>query len=247
MWFSAGVSDDERLDAAEARRILRRSASRLRPQRRQVTIALSMVVLWTLTVLGGPYLVRIGIDRGISDHDTAVLNATVIGYVLVAGLAYVTNRVQIQLIGGIGEEFLRDLRISVFAHLQRLSMPFYDREKAGVIVSRMTSDIDSLAELVQMGLAMFVANGLLLVISVVVLASVSWQLLLVVLIAMPPVVLASIKFQRDSNEAYLEVRDDIGNTLTHLQEGIAGVRVVQAFGREDVEVEIGRASCRERV
>jgi ATP-binding cassette subfamily B protein len=124
----------------------------------------------------------------------------------------------------------------VFAHLMRLSMPFYDREKAGVVVSRMTSDIDSLAELVQMGLAMFVANGLLLVISVVVLASVSWQLLLVVLIAMPPVVLASIKFQRDSNEAYLEVRDDIGNTLTHLQEGIAGVRVVQAFGREDVEV-----------
>jgi ATP-binding cassette subfamily B protein len=236
MWFSAGVSDDERLDAAEARRIVRRSAARLRPQRRQVTAAMSMVVLWTLTVLGGPYLVRIGIDQGIRPRDTAVLNATVVGYVIVAVLAYVTNRIQIQLIGRIGEEFLRDLRVSVFAHLQRLSMPFYDREKAGVVVSRMTSDIDSLAELVQMGLAMFVANGLLLVISVVVLASVSWQLLLVVLIAMPPVVLASIKFQRDSNEAYLEVRDDIGNTLTHLQEGIAGVRVVQAFGREDVEV-----------
>jgi ATP-binding cassette subfamily B protein len=236
VWFSAGVSDDERLDAAEARRILRRSAARLRPQRRQVTIALCMVVLWTLTVLGGPYLVRIGIDGGIRPHDTAVLNAAVVGYVIVAVLAYVTNRIQITLIGRIGEEFLRDLRISVFAHLQRLSMPFYDREKAGVIVSRMTSDIDSLAELVQMGLAMFVSNGLLLVISVVVLASVSWQLLLVVLIAMPPVVLASIKFQRDSNEAYLAVRDDIGNTLTHLQEGIAGVRVVQAFGREEVEV-----------
>jgi ATP-binding cassette subfamily B protein len=236
VWFSAGVSDDERLDAAEARRILRRSAARLRPQRRQVAFALGMVVLWTLTVLGGPYLVRIGIDQGIRPHDTAVLNATVIGYVIVAVLAYVTNRIQIMLIGRIGEEFLRDLRVSVFAHLQRLSMPFYDREKAGVIVSRMTSDIDSLAELVQMGLAMFVSNGLLLVISVVVLASVSWQLLLVVLLAMPPVILASVKFQRDSNEAYLDVRDRIGHTLTHLQEGIAGVRVVQAFGREEVEV-----------
>jgi ATP-binding cassette, subfamily B, bacterial len=236
VWFSGGVSADDKLDAAEARQILRRSAARLRPHRRRVVGAMSMVVLWTFTVLGGPYLVRIGIDQGIKEHDTRVLNTTVIAYVVIAALAYFTNRVQIMLISRLGEEFLRDLRVSVFAHLQRLSMPFYDREKAGVVVSRMTSDIDSLAELVQMGLAMFVSNGLLLVISVIVLASVSWQLLLIVLIAMPPVILASIKFQRDSNEAYLDVRDDIGNTLTHLQEGIAGVRVVQAFGREDVEV-----------
>ena len=124
----------------------------------------------------------------------------------------------------------------MFDHLQRLSMPFYDREKAGVIVSRMTSDVDSLPELVQMGLLMFVSNGLLLVVSVVVLALVSWQLLLLCLICVPFVVLASIKFQRDSNAAYLDVRDRIGDTLSQLQEGIAGVRVIQAFGREDVEV-----------
>jgi ATP-binding cassette subfamily B protein len=114
-------------------------------------------------------------------------------------------------------------------------MPFYDREKAGVVVSRMTSDVDSLGELVQMGLLMFVSNGLLLVISVAVLAAVSWELLLLCAIALPGVVIASIKFQRDSNDAYLEVRDGIGDTLSHLQEGIAGVRVVQAFGREDLE------------
>jgi ATP-binding cassette subfamily B protein len=236
VWASAGVSADEKIDAAQAKHIVRRSAARLGPHRRRVSVAMGMALLWSLTVLAGPYLVRIGIDDGIGHHDTGVLNATVAGYVVVAVLAYVTNRAQVRLIGGIGEEFLRDLRISVFAHLQKLSMPYYDREKAGVVVSRMTSDIDSLAELVQMGLSMFVANGLLLVISVVVLASVSWQLLLVAAIAMPPVILASVKFQRDSNDAYLDVRDRIGTTLTHLQEGIAGVRVVQAFGREDVEV-----------
>ena len=146
-------------------------------------------------------------------------------------------RFQVQLISRIGESFLRDLRLRVFDHLQRLSMPFYDREKAGVIVSRMTSDVDSLQELVQMGLLMFVSNGILLVVSVVVLAVVSWKLLLLCLICVPFVVLASIKFQRESNKAYLDVRDGIGNTLSQLQEGIAGVRVVQAFGREDVEAE----------
>ena len=208
----------------------------LRPQRRRVAGAVAMVVVWTATVLAGPYLVRFGIDQGITDRDVGKLNLAVAGYVVVAILAYLTNRMQITLISRVGEEFLRRLRIRVFDHLQRLSMPFYDRSKAGVLVSRMTSDVDSLSELIQMGLSMFVANALLLVVSLVVLTSVSWQLMLVCAVALPPVILASVKFQRDSNAAYLDVRDRIGHTLSHLQEGIAGVRVVQAFAREDVEV-----------
>ena len=106
-----------------------------------------MVVLWTATVLAGPYLVRIGIDGGIKERNSGVLDRAVAGYVVVAVLAYVTNRVQIGLINRVGEVFLRDLRNHAFAHLQRLSMPFYDRSQAGVLVSRMTSDVDSLAEL----------------------------------------------------------------------------------------------------
>jgi ATP-binding cassette subfamily B protein len=237
MMRMAGVSADERLDAASAARVLRRSAHLLRPHRRRVAGAVLMVMLWTVTVLAGPFLVRFGIDEGIKGENPAALNLAVAGYVVVAVLAYVTNRRQIALISRVGEDFLRELRNKVFHHLQNLSMPFYDRSKAGVLVSRMTSDVDSLAELIQNGLAMFVSSGLLLVVSLAVLASVSWQLLLVCSLALPPVIIASIKFQRDSNTAYLEVRDNIGNTLSHLQEGIAGVRVVQAFGREDVEVD----------
>jgi ATP-binding cassette, subfamily B, bacterial len=236
MWRDAGVSPEDRLDAKQARQMLRRTARMLRPHSGQVAVALVMVVLWTFTVLAGPWLVRYGIDEGIKPNDEGALNLAVAAYVVVAGLAYVTNRVQIRLISTVGEQFLRDMRTRVFDHLQRLSMPFYDRSKAGVLVSRMTSDVDSLAELIQMGLAMFVSNSLLLVVSVVVLASVSWQLLAVCIIALPPVVLASIKFQRDSNEAYLDVRDRIGSTLSHLQEGISGVRVVQAYGREETEI-----------
>ena len=236
MWMASGVSEEDRLDRVAARRVLRRTAQLLRPQAARVAGALAMVVLWTGTVLAGPYLVRFGIDHGINGRDAGALNAAVVGYVVVAVLAYVTNRIQITLISRVGEDFLRRLRIRVFDHLQRLSMPFYDRSKAGVLVSRMTSDVDSLAELIQLGLAMFVSNALLLVVSLVVLTTVSWQLMLVCLVALPPVVLASVKFQRDSNDAYLDVRDRIGSTLSHLQEGIAGVRVVQAFAREEVEV-----------
>jgi ATP-binding cassette, subfamily B, bacterial len=236
MWMASGVSDEDRLDRVAAGRVLRRTAQLLRPQAPRVAGALAMVVLWTGTVLAGPLLVRYGIDHGINEGDAGALDAAVIGYVVVAVLAYVTNRIQITLISRVGEDFLRRLRIRVFDHLQRLSMPFYDRSKAGVLVSRMTSDVDSLAELIQLGLAMFVSNALLLVVSLIVLTSVSWQLMLVCTVALPPVILASIKFQRHSNDAYLDVRDRIGSTLSHLQEGIAGVRVVQAFAREEVEV-----------
>jgi ATP-binding cassette subfamily B protein len=233
--MQGGVEEGERLDADTARHLLRRAGEMLRPYRRQCAIALGMVTVWTATTLAGPFLVRHGIDNGIKADDPGALNAAVVGYVIVAAVSYVAYRLQVQLISRIGESFLRDLRLRVFDHLQRLSMPFYDREKAGVIVSRMTSDVDSLQELVQMGLLMFVSNGLLLAVSVIVLALVSWKLLLLCLVCVPFVVLASVKFQRDSNKAYLDVRDGIGNTLSQLQEGIAGVRVVQAFGREDVE------------
>ncbi|MCB9373284.1 MAG: ABC transporter ATP-binding protein [Microthrixaceae bacterium] len=230
-----GVDEADKLDAEAARRVLRRSGRMLGPYRRRVALGVVLLVLWTSTTLAGPLLVRYGIDHGISAGDAGALNAAVAAYVVVAAVAYVVFRAQVRVISQVGESFLRDLRLRVFDKLQRLSMPFYDREKAGVIVSRMTSDVDSMAELVQMGLLQFVSNILLLVVSVVVLVVVSWQLALVCLIALPFVVLASIKFQRDSNEAYLVVRDQIGGTLSNLQESIAGVRVIQAFGRESTE------------
>ena len=235
MWMAGGVDDEDRLDVDAAQRVLRRSAQLMRPYRRQMVAAAVLVVVYTASVLAGPLLVRSGIDDGIKAGDRGHLNLTVIAYVVVAVIAYVAYRFQVVTISRIGENFLRDLRVKVFDHLQRLSMPFYDREKAGVVVSRMTSDIDSLQELVQMGLLMFVSNSLLLFASVVVLGAVSWKLLLLCGLAVPFVVAASIRFQRESNTAYLDVRDGIGTTLSQMQEGISGVRVVQAFAREDVE------------
>jgi len=233
--LQGGVDEADRLDAEAARHVLRRAFALLRPYRRDVALAAAMVVVWTATTLAGPLLVRYGIDRGIKAEDPGALDTAVVWYVVVAAVSYVTYRFQVLLISRIGESFLRDLRLRVFDHLQRLSMPFYDREKAGVIVSRMTSDVDSMQELVQTGLMMFVSNGLLLAVSVLVLGVVSWKLLVLSMLLLPGVVAASVKFQRDSNVAYLDVRDGIGATLSRLQEGLAGVRVVQAFGREEVE------------
>ncbi|HEX2577247.1 MAG TPA: ABC transporter transmembrane domain-containing protein, partial [Aquihabitans sp.] len=233
----AGVDEDAKLDREQAKWVMRRAAQMLRPYRREVRGAIALVIVSTLAVLAGPYLLKVGIDRGIEPGDGRILNLAVAAYVVVAVVAYLATRTQVLLVSRAGEGFLRDLRKRVFDHLLKLSMPFYDREKAGVVVSRMTSDVDSLQELVQQGLLQLAASLLLIAGSVVFLAIVSWQLLLICLIPVPFVILASIKFQRDSNAAYLTVRDRIGLTLSSLQEGISGVRVIQAYGRTGVEVD----------
>jgi ATP-binding cassette, subfamily B, bacterial len=136
------------------------------------------------------------------------------------------------MVAKVGEAFLRDLRSRVFRHLMSLGMDFFEREKTGTLVARMTSDMDALQELVQMGLVMFVQNGLLFVGAILVIFLMSWKLAICTLVVVPPVVIASRWFRRASNKAYLLVRDRIGQNLSTLQEGLAGVRVVQAFGRE---------------
>ena len=234
----SAVDEDAKLDRREAAQVLRRAAqdAAARTSARSSAPAL-LVTVSTLAVLAGPFLLKVGIDRGITPSNELVLNLAVAAFVVVAIIAYLASRTQVLLISRAGEGFLRDLRNRVFDHLLKLSMPFYDREKAGVVVSRMTSDVDSLQELIQQGLLQLLASMLLIVGSVIVLAIVSWQLLLVCLIPVPFVILASVKFQRDSNEAYLTVRDRIGLTLSSLQEGISGVRVIQAYGREDLEID----------
>ncbi|MDW3220260.1 MAG: ABC transporter ATP-binding protein [Acidimicrobiales bacterium] len=230
-----GTSADDKLGVAGTGAVLRRTASYARPYRRGGAGAVALLLGWTLTLLAGPLLVRRGIDEGIAKKDVSQLNLAIGLYVGVALLSYVCFRFAIILLARVGEHFLRDMRNRVFARLLHQSMAFYDREKAGVLVSRMTSDVDSLQELVQFGLIMFTSAAFLLVGSAVLLTLLSWQLMLLCLVSMPIVGLASVKFQRDSNRAYLLVRDRIADTLSGLQEGISGVRVVQAFAREEVE------------
>src|SRR5688572_24640664 len=152
MWSMHAVSDEDRLDREGARRVLRRTLRLAAPYRRTILLALSLVVLATLVTLAGPTLVKIGIDEGIRAGNRQALNGAVLAYVAVTLLGWGFSQAQIRAVSRAGEGFLRDLRIRVFDHLQQQSMAFFDREKAGVLVSRMTSDIDSMGELVQFGL-----------------------------------------------------------------------------------------------
>ena len=159
MWLSGGVAEQDRLDAAATRRVLRRTVGLLRPYRRQTVVAVLAIVGFVLTQLAGPYIVRIAIDHGVTGGREPVLWAAVGAYAVVAGLNYVLARRQVAAVGSLGEGFLRDLRIRLFAHLQRLGLSFHDRHPSGVVVSRLTSDVDSMQELVQQGLLMLNSLG----------------------------------------------------------------------------------------
>ena len=232
MWGMNAIEEEDRLDADAAKQVMRRAARMAAPFKRTVLSAIGFSAITTLGLLMGPVIVRYGIDDGIKPADSGTLRTAVIAYFIVVSIAYVSSRQQYIFINRAGEGFLRLLRIRVFGHIQKQSLAFFDRNKSGVLVARMTADIESMAELVQWGLLQFVSAALLLTFSFILLLILSWQLTIVALLVMPVIVIASRKFQRDSNAAYLDVRDNVGSNLSTLQEGITGVRVIQAYARE---------------
>jgi len=237
-WMVAsGTDENDKLDRESTGRVLRRTLKMIRPYRKQALRAIALLVLFACTSIAGPLLVRRAIDGGLEVGDRSVLNQSIVAYIVVAIFAYGSYRLAIATLARVGENFLRDLRTRVFRSLLDQSMPFYDRENAGVLVSRMTSDIDSLQILVQLGLLMFVTASLVLFTSLITLVILDPLLLVLSLMTMPFVAMASVKFHRESNRAYLAVRERIGTTLASLQEGLSGVRVVQAFAREDIQID----------
>ncbi len=237
-WPGSGpVEAEDRLNRTEGAKVLRRSLAMLKPQRRVAIFTTFVMILAALCLLAGPQIFAYGIDHGIQEHKAGPLDWAALTFVLVSVLAMVLSRAQIRLVNRVGERFLRDLRVRVFDHIQSMSMSFFDNEKTGRLVSRMTADINALEDLVQQGLLLFVTNGILILAAIVVLIVYSPVMFALCLVTMPVLFAASRRFKRDSDRAYLDVRDRISQTLSTLQEGISGVRVIQAFGREEIQMQ----------
>jgi ATP-binding cassette subfamily B protein len=227
--------DDDDLRYAPG--IGRRTRELLRPWRWQLVAVSLFVLLQAAMMTAGPALVSYGIDEGVGKGDTDVVTFASIVFVVTVLLAYVFGRAAIYGISKIGEAFLLDLRSRVFRHIMQMSMGFFDRTRTGVLVSRMTADVEALQDLISQGLAVFVVSAVLVVGTLVAMLLLSWQLGLAVLLLAPLLVWATIVYRRASSRAYLRVRDRVGGTLTALQEGLAGVRIIQAFDQTDRTVD----------
>jgi ABC-type multidrug transport system fused ATPase/permease subunit len=198
----------------------------------RTALAIFFLLLATGVSLLPPYLAKLAIDHGIQKQDTHALYVVTALFVL-AGLATIAaSAAQTYFTGWTGERMLADLRNTLFRHLQRLSLGFYERNRAGVIISRLTNDVEALDQLVTDGFTSLVQNSLTLIGTAIILFFLDWRLALAVLTILPPLVIATALFRKHSARAYRQVRERLGMVTATLAEDIAGMRVVQAFTRE---------------
>ena len=185
----------------------------------------------------GPLLTQIGIDRGVLAGDRSVLFAVALAYLGAVGLSTAASWFRTRFTGRLGERLVYELRVRVFSHFQRQSLDFFTVEKSGVLMTRMTSDIEALTVLMQEGLVNFFVQGMTLVVITGYLVFLDPTLALVCLLAVVPInIVLTMWFRRVSLIGYLRVRDRIADVLANLSESLAGIRVITAFNRRDHEM-----------
>ena len=219
-------------DRAERAGRLRHLISLLRPYRGRVILMLVSLVIATGAALAPPYLAGRAIDDGIKQQDMNALTVIVIAFVAAAILNWVATYLQTYLINWVGQRALQDLRVELFEHLQKLSIGFYSRNRAGVLISRLTNDIQALDQLVTEGISTLFSASLTLVGTAVILVVLDPGLALVTFLTFPVLLVASVAFRLASAGAYRLTREKIAQVTAYLQETLSGVRVVRAFGQE---------------
>jgi ABC-type multidrug transport system fused ATPase/permease subunit len=205
----------------------------IRPYKARTALAIGSLLAATVVSLAPPYLIKLAIDEGIRHRQLHRLELIVIAFLVAGVLGLVFSYAQTYFTGWTGERMLADLRNHLFRHLQRLSLGFYERNRAGVIISRLTNDVEALDQLVTDGVTSLVQNTLTLVGSAIVLFFLDWRLALATLTVMPAMTIATAIFRKRSGRAYRAVRETLGAVTATLAEDIAGMRVVQAFTREN--------------
>jgi ABC-type multidrug transport system fused ATPase/permease subunit len=203
-----------------------------RPYRTRTLLSVVSLLLATATALAPPFLSKYAVDDGIRQHDLAKLWWIVGAFVVAGFLNWGMSYAQTYLTGWVGERLLADLRNRLFDHLQRLSLGFFERNRAGVIISRLTNDVEAIDQLVTDGVTSLVQNTLTLVGTAIILFVLDWRLALATLLVIPFMSVATVVFRTRSARAYSAVRERLGLVTATLAEDIAGMRIVQAFTRE---------------
>ncbi len=228
--FSAGVS------VLLRRRTRTLLGSLLRPHRRAVWLLIGLILAQNLAALAGPWLIGLGIDRGIPPilhHQGArVLWLIVAAFAVATGVQIAAQRAFLILTGRIGQDVVLELRRRVFAHFQRLSLAFHEDYTSGRVISRQTSDIDAISELVEEGVDELVIAVLSVLTIGAAMLLLDVPLALVALSSFPLLLWLSAWFRKRSAVAYRRTREAVALVIVHFVETLAGIRAVQAFRRE---------------
>ncbi|MCA1710516.1 MAG: ABC transporter ATP-binding protein/permease [Actinobacteria bacterium] len=239
-WRGVAAEGSEDLTADTTVRLKARSRALLRgllrPHKRRLVLAALLLLAQNAAAMAGPYLVKVGIDRGIppirDGRGSGLLTAVSVALLTTAVLEYVTKRAFLVLSGRIGQAVLLDLRTRVYDHFQKLSVSFHEKYTSGRVISRLTSDVDAIAELLDGGLDDLVIAGLSVLSVGVILLTLDLQMGAVTLLSFPPLLWISAWFRRNSALAYRRTREAVALVIVHFVESLGGIRAVQAFRRE---------------
>lgn len=229
----SGTAENATQRRQRSRRLLRRL---LRPYRGSLALAVALLLGQNAAAMAGPYLIMLGIDHGINAledrHDARVLTAVAVGFAVATAIEYGGKRGFLTISARIGQAVLLDLRTSVYGHFQRLSVDFHERYTAGRVISRLTSDMDAISELLDGGIEWLVLATLSVVSVAGVLLWLDAPLAAVTLLTFPFLAWLSRWFAAESARAYRRGRETIAEVIVHFVEALGGMRAVQAFRRE---------------
>jgi len=222
----------ERAEPPLARRKLRRLLPYFRPYRARAFATIALMIVVTASGLAIPALAQFAIDHGITAGDRGVLVLAVSLFVVAGLIGWLAGYYQTYLSSWVGERVLLDLRTDTFRHLMRLELGYHERTPTGRTVSRLTSDIEALLQLVTDGFTSLVINGLTFIGVVVILFTYDVELALLTFVIFPALAVGTALFRVYSTRAYRRTRERVADVLATLQETLSGVRVVQGFGRQ---------------
>jgi ABC-type multidrug transport system fused ATPase/permease subunit len=204
----------------------------LSPYRMRVALMFVALVIGTGASLAPAPLAKTAIDSGILKGDEGTLDLVVVLFIISALLVWIATYAQTYLVGWVGQRALADLRLQIFRHLQEMPVSFYERRPAGMLISRMTNDVEALDSLVTDTVITLFQASLTLVGSVVILLLLDVKLALVTFLIFPVMLAASLAFRIASADAYRRTRETISSITQYLQETLSGIRVVRTFGQE---------------
>jgi ATP-binding cassette subfamily B multidrug efflux pump len=226
------MDQDEALDKSYDATLLRRLLVYLRPYRGLALLAVLLLFMSAGLALVGPLLTQRALDVAIPRHDMGLLGTFAVLFLAALLLEFVVEYGQTLLTTYIGQRVMYDLRMQIFGHLQRLSISFFDRNPVGRLMTRVTSDVETLNELFSSGLVTVFGDVFTLIAIMTMMLVVDWRLALVTFSVIPLVWLTAMVFRRRVREAFRDIRTRLARLNAYLQERLSGMRVVQLFGRE---------------
>jgi ATP-binding cassette subfamily B protein/subfamily B ATP-binding cassette protein MsbA len=226
------TQSEEQLDKGYDPKVARGLLRFIKPYTGQMLLALFFMILVTTASVSGPYFVKLAIDDGITAKDPVALRNIVLIYLAVATVQLATNYFRVLIMSRVGQHVLYDVRTAMFAHLQKLSLSFYNRYSVGRVITRVINDVGTLREFITWATLAIIRDILAIIGTIIAMLALNLHLSLLTFAVLPLMVLATVVFRRAARRSYRKVRAAVSWTNSVLAENVNGVRVVQAFSRQ---------------